>query len=410
MPIIESLLDTDFYKFTMGQVILKHHPDVPVRFTFKNRTKGISLADVISEQDLRSELDYARTLRFSKTDLHYLRGTNEYGERMFREPYLEFLSQLELPPYELEKVDGNYRLEFPGKWAEATYWEIYALAITNELYYRGLMKQISSFEKETVLATGTLKLAEKIKILRGSPRITFCDFGTRRRFSRSWQDYVVRSLAKELPSTQFLGTSNTYLAMKYGLLPMGTDAHEMPMGYSGIFHDSDEEIRASHQRFLRDWWNEYGWGLSIALPDTYGTDFFFRDFTSAQAKAWKGGRQDSGDPFVFVDKTLAFYQQYGVDSREKIIVFSDGLDLYTMIRIADYCEGKIRYTFGWGTNLTNDLGFPPLSIVIKLMESNGHGTVKLSDNLAKALGKPEDVERFNKIFGYTGTEYKEVKY
>ena len=133
MPIIESLLDTDFYKFTMGQVILKHHPDVPVRFTFKNRTKGISLADVISEQDLRSELDYARTLRFSKTDLHYLRGTNEYGERMFREPYLEFLSQLELPPYELEKVDGNYRLEFPGKWAEATYWEMYALAITKEL-------------------------------------------------------------------------------------------------------------------------------------------------------------------------------------------------------------------------------------------------------------------------------------
>ena len=184
----------------------------------------------------------------------------------------------------------------------------------------------------------------------------------------------------------------------------------MDMAYSGIFHGSDEDIRSSHQKVIQDWWNEYGVGLSIALTDTYGTDFFFQDMTPEQAVQWKGLRQDSGDPFVFTDKALAFYQRCGVDYLKKFIVFSDGLDVGTIIKLADYCKGKVKATFGWGTNLTNDLGFPALSLIVKLIESNGHGTVKLSDNLAKALGKPEDVERFKKIFGYTGTEYKEVKY
>ena len=410
MPIIESLLDTDFYKFTMGQVIFKRYPDVAVRFALKNRTEGIFLADVIPEVDLRAELDHVHSPRFTKTALHYLRGTNEYGERMFDEPYLEFLGQLRLPPYELKVVDRNYVLEFSGKWAEVMYWEIYALAIINELYYRGLMRNFSAFERDNVRAEGILRLAQKIKVLKGRSDITFCDFGTRRRFSRDWQDYVVQTLSEELPPTQLLGTSNTYLAMKHGLLPMGTAAHEMDMGYSGIFHDSDEEIRLSHQKVLQDWWNEYGWGLSIALTDTYGTDFFFSDMTPGQAMAWKGLRQDSGDPFTFVDKTLAFYKRCGINQQEKLIVFSDGLDISTIVSLADYCKGKIRCTFGWGTNLTNDLGFPALSLIVKLVKSNGHGTVKLSDNIAKALGKPEDIERFKIIFGYAGIYEKECRY
>ena len=410
MPVIESLLDNDFYKFTMGQVVFKRYPDVPVTFALKNRTKGIRLADVISEKDLRDELDFVRSLRFTKTELHYLRGTNEYQERMFCEPYLEFLGQLKLPQYKIEKVDGNYVLEFPGKWVEVIHWEIYALAIVDELYYRGLMKRLSEFEKDAVYARGILKLAEKIKILKGRPDITFCDFGTRRRFNLTWQDYVVKVLAKELPNTQFIGTSNTYLAMKYGVLPMGTSAHEMYMGLSGIMHGSDEEIRASHNKVLQDWWEEYGFGLSIALTDNYGTDFFFRDFTAEQARNWKGLRQDSGDPFQFGENAIAFYERCGVDHKQKLLVFSDGLDVKTIINLADRFAGRIKITFGWGTNLTNDLGFPALSLIVKLMESNGYGTVKLSDNLAKALGKPEDIERFKRIFGYTGTEYKKCRY
>lgn len=410
MPIIESLLDNDFYKFTMGQVVFNRYPDVLVRFAFRNRTKGIRLAEVIDERDLRAELDHVRTLRFTKTELHYLRGTNEYSKRMFKEPFLDFLANLQLPPYVLKQVAGNYELEFPGKWSEVMHWEIPSLAIVNQLYYRGLMSHLSEFERDAVYATGVLRLAEKIKALRERPDITFCDFGTRRRFSREWQDYVVRVLAKELPETQLLGTSNTYFAMKHGLLPMGTAAHEMYMGLSGIMHGSDEEIRASHNKVLQDWWEEYGRGLSIALSDNYGSDFFFQDMTPEQARQWKGLRQDSGDPFVFTDKALAFYRWCGVNPRKKLIVFSDGLDVETIIKLADYCRGKIKATFGWGTNLTNDLGFKALSLIVKLMESNGYGTVKLSDNLAKALGTPEDVERFKHIFGYIGTEYKECRY
>lgn len=410
MPIIKSLLDADFYKFTMGQVVFHRYRDASVEYAFINRTKKVRITDFVDEAELRAELDHVRTLRFTKSELHYLRGTNEYQDRMFREDYLEFLAGLQLPEYNLEKVDGQYKLEFAGKWSEAIYWETIALSIINELYYLYFMRKLSRFERDQVRAEGIKRLAKKIEILKGRPDITFTDFGTRRRFSREWQDYVVRTLSEELPLTQFRGTSNTYLAMKHSLLPMGTDAHERAMALTGIFHGSDKEIRASHNKNLQDWWEEYGWGLSIALTDTFGTDFFLSDMSQEQARDWKGLRQDSGDPFIFTDKALLFYPRHNVNPKTKLIVYSDGLDIDLMVRIADYRKGEIQKTFGWGTNLTNDLGFAALSLVVKLMKSNGHGTVKLSDNLAKALGKPEDVERFKRIFEYTGTYEKECKY
>lgn len=410
MPIIESLLDTDFYKFTMGQVVFHRYRDVPVKYSFINRTKTVHLPDSVDEAELRKELDHVRTLRFTKSELHYLRGTNEYQEKMFAEDYLEFLAGLQLPEYTLEKTDGEYKLEFPGKWSEAIYWETFALSIMNELHYLYLTRRLSRFERDKARAEGIKRLAEKIVILKKRPDITFTDFGTRRRFSGKWQDYTVRTMAEELPPTQFRGTSNVYLAAKYSLLPMGTDAHERDMAMSGIFHGSDEEIRNSHNKNLQDWWDEYGEGLSIALTDTYGTDFFFSDMTQEQARKWKGLRQDSGDPLRWTDKALAFYGRLGIDARNKICVYSDGLDINSMIKIADYRPGEIKKTFGWGTNLTNDLGFPALSLVVKLTESNGHGTVKLSDNLAKAIGLSENIERFKRIFGHTVTEYKECKY
>lgn len=401
--IIESLLDTDFYKFTMGNLVWNRYRDVPVRYAMTLRTKGVNLATFIDESELREELDHVRTLRFTKTELHYLRGTNEYGDRMFPEGYLEFLAALQLPEYVLKCVEGGYALEFPGKWSEAIYWETFGLSIVNELYYRALLRKMSRFQRETVAAEGVRRLAEKNRVLKEHPEVTVCDFGTRRRFSRTAQAYVVGVQAEELPPSQFLGTSNTLLAMKYGLLPMGTYAHETGMAMSGIMHGSDEEIRASHNRVLQDWWDQYGWGLSIALTDTYGTDFFFRDMTPEQARNWKGLRQDSGDPIEFGEKALRFYRKCGVDPRDKLQVFSDGLTVEAMIKITQYFSGRIRTTFGWGTNLTNDFGFPALSLVIKLIEANGWGTVKLSDNIAKAIGKLEDVERFKRIFGYTST-------
>ncbi len=409
MPIIESLLDVDFYKFTMGQLVFKRFHDVPVKYAFKNRTEKVRIAELVDEEDLRGELDHVRHLRFNHSELHYLRGTNEYGDRMFDESYLEFLRSLELPEYQLAKVDGSYRLEFPGAWPEAIYWETLALAIINELYYRALMERLSNFERDLVFARGKLRLAEKIEALRGRPEIDFVDFGTRRRFSRDWQFYVDRTLAAELPG-RFVGTSDTEAAMRFGLVPMGTSAHELFMVMAGLMHGSDEEIRRSHNRVLQDWWAEYDWGLSIALTDTFGTDFFFRDMTREQAQKWKGLRHDSGDPVEFGEKALAFYEGHGIDPREKMLIFSDGLELETILRLSEHFAGRVNLSFGWGTNLTNDMGFEPLSLVVKVVEADGHPTVKLSDNLAKATGRPEEIERFKKIFGHAVTTFEPCRY
>lgn len=409
MPIITSLLDTDFYKFTMGNVVFQLYPNVRVKYAFKNRTKSVKIADVVDEKELRWELDHVRTLKFNNSELHYLRGTNEYGERMFPEDYLQFLKNLQLPEYYLEKSNGTYILEFSGKWSEAIYWETIALSIVNELYYRALMRNLSSFDRDVAYADGRMRLAAKIKTLRQNPSITFADFGTRRRFSRDWQYYVVETLTNELPE-QFIGSSNTRAAMDYGLLPIGTSAHEMYMVLAGLAHSTDEGVRASHNQTLKDWWEVYGWGLSIALTDTFGTNFFFQDMTQEQASAWKGLRQDSGDPIKFGESAIEFYKGHKVDPREKLLVFSDGLDLDMIQKIHDHFLGRIKTTFGWGTNLTNDLGFEALSLVIKAVEVDGNGTVKLSDNMAKAMGANEDIERYKRIFGHTITEAEECKY
>lgn len=409
-PIIESFLDTDFYKFTMGRLIFELYQGVWVKYAFTNRTKKVRLAEHIAKRDLVEQLDYIRDkVRINNSGLHYLRGTNEYQERMFPEDYLLFLKGLKFPNYQLRENGGTYEIEFSGNWSETIYWETIALPIINELYNKSFLDKLSKFEKDVIYAQGKVRLAEKIKILKTRPELTFCDFGTRRRFSRKWHEYVVKTLAEELPD-QFLGTSNVWLAMKYGLLPMGTSAHELFMVMSGILGGSDESVHASHNQVLQDWWKTYDRGLSIALTDTYGSDFFFRDMTEEQARNWKGLRQDSGDPIEFGEKAIKFYQNYGIDPRGKLIVFSDGLDIETIVKIYDHFKGRILVTFGWGTNLTNDLGLGALSVVIKTVEANTRGLVKLSDNIAKAIGRPEDIERYKKIFGYTSATYQECRY
>jgi nicotinate phosphoribosyltransferase len=414
-PIITSLTQTDFYKFTMGQVIHQKYHDVPVTFGLKNRTKGVKLGKIIDIGRLREELDHVRTIKgLNKSELHYLRGTNEYQTRMFGEPFLDFLGSLQLPDYHLEKRDDEIILEFEEGWSGSMSWEIPGLIITNTLYGEALMKPLTRFEQEAVYAEGIRRLYEKIKILKANPQITFSEFGTRRAFSPEWQERVVQALAEELEPTQFLGTSNTFLAMKHALLPMGTSAHEMYMVLGALMgKQSDEALYASVSEVLQDWWDAYGVGLSIALPDTFGSDSFFKIISPAQARRWKGLRQDSGDPIAFGEKTIAFYKQCGFTPEEtagKVIVFSDGLELPKMIELEKHFRGRIKTTFGWGTNLTNDVGFPPLSIVIKVIEAAGQSAVKLSDNPAKSMGSPEEVERYKRVFGYGVHERSECKY
>lgn len=408
-PIIKSLLDTDFYKFTMGQLVFSRYRDIEVEFSLINRSK-IPLARFICENDLRRELDNVQNLRFNNSELHYLRGTNEYGDRMFGEGFLQFLRNMELPPYALRQAGDDYQLEFSGPWQTVMYWEMPALAIVSELYYRAQLEKMSRFEQDMVYAAGTDRLARKIKALRQYPDITLSDFGTRRRFSGEWQDYAVGVLAEELPD-QFRGTSNVFYAMKHGLLPMGTCAHEVLMIIAAIAFArasgriSDSEILIDAQnKVLREWYNLYGLGLSVALSDTFGSDFFFRTVLASVARDWKGTRQDSGDPYKYGEKALEWYGRHGVQPRDKLIVFSDQLRVDLMIGLHRHFRDRIGHTFGIGTNLTNDLGLKPISIVVKASKANGRSTVKLSDNLAKAMGSPEEVERYKQAALYINTE------
>lgn len=411
-PIVKTLLDTDFYKFTMGQLVFRRYRDVEVTFSLINRSK-VPLAHFIREDDLRRELDNMQKLRFNNSELHYLRGTNEYGDRMFSEDFLRFLRDMELPSYNLRQVDGNYQLEFSGPWQKVMYWEIPALSIVNELYYRAQLEKLSRFEQDTVYATGIARLAEKIKALRQYPEITLSDFGTRRRFSNKWQDYLIGILAKELPN-QLRGTSNVLYAMKHGLLPMGTSAHELPMVIAAMaFAKTDNDthdlkvLSDAQNEVLREWYDLYGFGLSIALSDTFGSDFFFRTAPTSVANDWKGTRQDSGDPYKYGEKAVQWYKRHNIEPKDKLIVFSDQLHVELMIRLHSQFQGRIGHTFGIGTNLTNDLGLKPISIVVKTSKANGRSTVKLSDNLAKAMGDPKEINRYKQAAGYTNIEAME---
>lgn len=392
----------------MGQVVYRKYKDVNVKYEFKNRSK-VDLYQFIDLDELKEQLDHIMSLRFNNSELHYLRGTNEYSDRMFTEDYLDFLKNLRLPCYDLQHSGSSFSLEFEGPWSTAIYWETFALSIINELYSRAIFNTGRNFSRDVFRATGVNNLSNKISWLKRSGNVTFTDFGTRRRFSREWQDYVVSVMKDEFSPEQFRGTSNVHLAMKYGLLPMGTSAHEMYMVLAGLAK-SDDDIRNSHNSFLNLWWDQYGYGLSVALTDTFGSDFFFRDMTSWQAAKWKGLRHDSGSPTEFAKKAISFYEYYGVDSRDKLIVFSDGLDVDTIVGLHDHLEGKIKTTFGWGTNLTNDVGIKALSLVVKPTVANGVGLVKLSDNISKAMGSPSDIERYKRIFNYTDAYNVECRY
>jgi len=407
--IITSVLDTDFYKFTMGQLIFDKYPDVPVKYSFKNRTAKVFLAHHIREEDFRRELDHVRDLRLTDNEATYLRGLKFSGRPLFSERYIEFLRGLRLPDYTVTVSENNFDVSVAGNWGEAIYWEIFILSTLNELYFRSLRKSLCHEIKE-VFAEGLQRLDRKISLVKANPQVNFSDFGTRRRFSREWHDLVICRLCAELPRSLFIGTSNVLLACKYGIPPVGTMAHELFMVMSGIMSGDEAMIYKSNNRVLQDWWDYYGADLAIALTDTYCTDFFFRDMTHEQARNYHGLRQDSGDTIAFGEQAIRFYASRGIDPREKVIVFSDGLDIDTILRLAGHFAGRIKCAFGWGTNLTNDLGFGPLSLVVKVVEACGHATVKLSDNLAKAIGEPQDIERFKRIFGYTGAPYEECRY
>jgi nicotinate phosphoribosyltransferase len=409
-PIVRSLLDTDFYKLLMLQMIWGLYPDKRATFSLTNRTRSVRLAEEIDEKELRDQLDHARTLRFSKKEMIWLAGNSFYGRaQIFSPEFLTWLRDFQLPPYELRKENGQFVLEFPGPWTHTSMWEIPALAILSELRSRtALRRNFGRFALDVIYARAKAKLWDKVDRLAKLPGLRISDFGTRRRHSFLWQRWCVEALKEGLGGA-FIGTSNVLLAMDTDLEAIGTNAHELPMVYAALARD-DEDLLASPYRVLRDWQRYYGGNLLVVLPDAFGTESFLRRAPDWVAE-WKGFRPDSAPPVEGGERIIDWWRQRGQDPREKLLVFSDALDADTIEETYRHFENKVRMSFGWGTNLTNDFagcapkpndGLKAISLVIKVSDVDGRPAVKLSDNPQKALGAEQEIARYLRVFGGDG--------
>ena len=402
-PIVRSLIDTDFYKLLMCQFILENHPRVRVMFNLINRTGNVPLADLIDKKELEEQLDHIRTLRLSRGESTWLRGNVFYGKRqMFRPEFIDWFENLQLPPYHLEIRDGQFELSFEGLWPEVMLWEIPVLAVLTELRSRSILKKLGRFELQVLYARAMTRVWENTLRLGNLQDLHLADFGTRRRHSYLWQDWCVQALSEGL-GNKFIGTSNCLIAMRREVEAIGTSAHELPMVYCALA-DSDKELADAPYQLLQDWQKEYDGNLRIILADTYGTEQLLRNAPDWLAK-WTGIRIDSGMPGEMGEIALDWWKQRGEDISQKLLIFSDGLDVSTIEELHNQFSGRVRLSFGWGTLLTNDFrgfapddGLAPISLVCKAASANNRPTVKLSDNPTKATGPEHLIEHYRKIF------------
>lgn len=410
-PIIRSLLDTDFYKLLMLQLIWRRYPGVQATFELINRHRAVRLADDIPEAELRAQLDHARSLRFTRRELIWLAGNTFYGrQQMFAPDFLAWLADAQLPEYELSKHDGQYLLRFPGPWMLTTLWEIPALAIVNELRSRAALQGRDRFALDVLYARAKAKLWGKVERLQALPDLVLSDFGTRRRHSFLWQRWCVEAL-KEGLGARFIGTSNVLLAMESDLEAIGTNAHELPMVLAALA-DGDDALRAAPYRVLEDWRELYSGNLLVVLPDAFGTAAFLRDAPDWVAD-WTGFRPDSLPPVEAGEQVIRWWRERGRDPANKLLIFSDGMDVDSIEKTYAHFHGRVRMSFGWGTNLTNDFrdcapfatdGLDPISLVCKVTAADGRPAVKLSDNPAKATGDKDEIARYLRVFGEAGRE------
>ena len=402
-PIVRSLIDTDFYKLLMCQSIFRNKPDTQVTFSLINRSTHIPLAKLIDEGELREQLDHVRSLSLSRGESTWLRGNTFYGKRqMFRSDFMEWFEGLRLPPYHLERKGDQYELTFEGKWHEVMLWEIPALAILMELRGRAVLNDMGKFELQVLYARAMTRVWEKIEALREVPDLSIADFGTRRRHSYLWQDWCVQAMREGLAGA-FTGTSNCKIAMNREVEAIGTNAHELPMVYAALAKD-DVALAQAPYDVLMDWHEEHEGNLRIILPDTYGTKGFLENAPDWLA-GWTGIRIDSGDPATATQIAIDWWKSRGEDPREKRIIFSDGLDVEKIVALHKQFAGKVNASFGWGTLLTNDFRklvpddkLAPFSLVCKAVKANGNATVKLSDNPRKAMGPPDEIARYKRVF------------
>jgi nicotinate phosphoribosyltransferase len=381
--IITSLLDTDLYKFTMMQVVLHQFPGAQVEYRFQCRNSaspGISpLAPMASE--IREEIRALCSLRFQEAELAYLRSM-----RFIKSDFVDFLGLFRLNDKYVTVTalpSGEIDVSIKGPWLHTILFEIPVLAIINEVYFRHTQKLPDFLE-------GRRRLDDKIGLLQGEglSALKIADYGTRRRFSRAWHEEVLRALMARLGTSsagQFAGTSNVLFAMKLGLTPLGTMAHEYLQACQAL----GPRLRDSQVFGFESWAREYRGDLGIALSDVYGIEAFLRDFDMYFCKLFDGARHDSGDPATWGERVIEHYRSNRVDPRTKTLIFSDGLTVPKTIELYRQFQGRCQLAFGIGTNLTNDLGYEPLQIVIKMVRCNGQPVAKLSDTPSKNMCEDE---------------------
>ncbi|WP_207687198.1 nicotinate phosphoribosyltransferase [Desulfonema limicola] len=381
--IINSLLDTDLYKLTMMQGVLHQFPWAEVEYEFKCRDENIDLSPVSSA--VQAEIDHLCTLRFTSLELDYLRTL-----RFMKEDFIQFLRLFHLQKDFISLYDNNgkFSIKIKGPWLHTILFEVPVLAIVNEVWFRDI-QPAPDFE------LGREKLYEKINLVKESNKenlgFKFTDFGTRRRFSRKWQDEIIKILKKEVPGN-LIGTSNVFFAMHHNLIPIGTMAHEWIMACQAL----GPRLAYSQKFALEHWAQEYRGDLGIALSDTLGFDAFLSDFDMYFAKLFDGCRHDSGDPYEWGDKLIEHYKKMKVDPRWKRAIFSDGLSFEKAVNLTKYFKDQIQTSFGIGTNLTNDISSSAIQIVIKMTKCQGSPVAKVSDSPGKQMCKDSSYLKYLK--------------
>ncbi len=388
-PIVISLLDTDLYKFTMLQTMFHRHTNLNGTYLFKCRNEGVVFTEEMVDE-IRAQIDHLCTLTFTDEELNYLASL-----RFIKPDFVEFLRIWHpLRRYvNCGLIDNKLNIKIEGPLFNVMMFEIYLLAIVNEVYFRMKYNYLdlvdSARERLNHKLSGFDKYADdKGNLIEPYYTFNFAEFGTRRRLSREWQDYVMNELIK---TNRCVGTSNVYLAMKYGVKPIGTYAHEYVQMFQGV---QGIQLAYTNKTALEEWFAEYQGDLGTALTDTLGTDLFLRDFNKLQAMCYTGVRHDSGNPFEWSEKIIAHYKTLGIDPMTKTILFSDGLDFDKAQEIYDNFHDRINVSFGIGTYLTNDTNVDPLNIVIKLQYVNGHPVAKLSDVPGKTMCQDEDYAKY----------------
>lgn len=371
-PIIESLLDTDLYKFNMNQVIFHKHTDLVGDYFFKCRNENIVFTQEMLEE-IDAQIDHLCSLTFKKEELDYLRSI-----RFLKEDYIQFL-RLYRPIRDYVhtelKDNGELVVHIHGPLFSAMQFEIYLLEIINEVYFR------LKYNYDELVKQARRKLDYKIKAFQeGKYTFVFAEFGSRRRLSRTWQEEVISRFKNE--TKNMVGTSNVYFAMKYHLIPIGTYAHEYVQMYQGI-----DKIPLAYTNYyaMKDWYEEYQGDNGTALTDTITTDLFLLDFTRSMVNNYSGVRHDSGDPYSWGEKMIAHYEKYGIYYKNKTLLFSDSLNFDKAQSLYDTFIDRIKVSFGIGTFVSNDTDVEPLNIVIKLQYVNHHPVAKLSDSQGKEM-------------------------